>query len=352
MDEVPPSEAYPMFHYVFDGIKGSKQLNTFRSYGNNLLCALDGTYSFSSEKIHCENCSSKEHKNGTITYFYSAITPVLVAPGQKKVISLPPEFVTPQDGYQKQDCENVAAKRWIKQYAPLYKDLGIIILGDDLYCRQPICTLILDKGLHFILVCKPNSHKILYEWVEELQAMNAVETVVEKIRRGNTHHIHTYRFVNKVPLRDGEKALEVNWCELTITSAAGKRLYKNAFTTDFTISKDNVKQIVADGRARWKIENENNNVLKTKCYHLEHNFGHGKKHLSNFLLTLNLLAFLFHTALEMFDDVYRRIREDLPTRKTFFQDIRALTRYVCFNSWEAMLTFMARGLDLDLPDTS
>ena len=352
MDEVPPSEAYPMFHYVFDGIKESKQLNTFRSYGNNLLCALDGTYSFSSDKIHCENCSSKEHKNGTITYFHSAITPVLVAPGQKKVISLPPEFITPQDGHQKQDCENAAAKRWIKQYAPLYKDLGIIILGDDLYCRQPICTLILDKGLHFILVCKPNSHKILYEWVEELQAMNAVETVVEKIRRGNTHHIYTYRFANKVPLRDGEKALEVNWCELTITSAAGKRLYKNAFTTDFTISKDNVKQIVADGRARWKIENENNNVLKTKGYNLEHNFGHGKKHLSNFLLTLNLLAFLFHTALEMFDDVYRRIREDLPTRKTFFQDIRALTRYVCFNSWEAMLTFMARGLELDLPDTS
>jgi len=109
---------------------------------------------------------------------------------------------------------------------------------------------------------------------------------------------------------------------------------------------------VADGRARWKIENENNNILKTKGYHLEHNFGHGKNHLSNFLLTLNLLAFLFHTALEMFDDTYRRIREDLPARKTFFDDIRALTRYMCFTSWEVMLTFMARGLKLELPDES
>ena len=44
------------------------------------------------------------------------------------------------------------------------------------------------------------------------------------------------------------------------------------------------------GRARWKIENENNNVLKTKGYHLDHNFGHGKKHLSSLLLTMNLLA--------------------------------------------------------------
>ena len=36
MDEVPASKAYPMFHYVFNGIKESKQLDTFRSYGNNL----------------------------------------------------------------------------------------------------------------------------------------------------------------------------------------------------------------------------------------------------------------------------------------------------------------------------
>jgi hypothetical protein len=39
--------------------------------------------------------------------------------------------------------------------------------------------------------------------------------------------------------------------------------------------------VVEAGRSRWKIENENNNVLKTKGYHLEHNFGHGQQHLSN-----------------------------------------------------------------------
>jgi hypothetical protein len=350
MDEVEPSNVYPVYQYIFDSIKSSGRLDMFRSYGGNLLCALDGTHFFSSQKIHCKNCSTKEHKNGTTTYYHSAITPVFVAPGQNKVISLPPEFITPQDGHKKQDCENAAAKRWINQYGPLYKDLGITILGDDLYCRQPICSLILAKHLHFILVCKPDSHKILYQWIEELQAMNAVETLVEKRWTGKTHHTYTYRFVNQVPIRDGEDALEVNWCELTITSAGGKRLYKNAFTTDFTISKDNVAQIVADGRARWKIENENNNILKTKGYHLEHNFGHGKNHLSNLLLTLNLLAFLFHTALEMFDETYKRIRDDLPTRKIFFDDIRALTRYMCFKSWEVMLTFMARGLELEIPN--
>ena len=95
-----------------------------------------------------------------------------------------------------------------------------------------------------------------------------------------------FLFINQVPLRDGEDALQVNWCKLTTRLPDGKIVYKNSFVTNFKISKNNVKPIVADGRARWKIENENNNVLKTKGYHLEHNFGHGKKHLSALLLTL------------------------------------------------------------------
>ena len=48
---------------------------------------------------------------------------------------------------------------------------------------------------------------------------------------------------------------------------------------------DNVAQIVAADRARGKIENENNKVLKNQGYHFDHNFGHGKQHLPNVLAT-------------------------------------------------------------------
>jgi len=51
------------------------------------------------------------------------------------------------------------------------------------------------------------------------------------------------------------------------------------------------------------------------------------------------------------DDKYQLIRNKLVTRKTFFNDIRALTRYICFPSWEEMLNFMMRGLRLEIPDT-
>jgi hypothetical protein len=73
--------------------------------------------------------------------------------------------------------------------------------------------------------------------------------------------------------------------------------------------------------------------------------------LASFLLTLNLLAFLFHTILELLDANYRLLRQELATRQTFFNDIRALTRYLHFNSWQHLLEFMIQQLELD-PDTS
>ena len=77
------------------------------------------------------------------------------------------------------------------------------------------------------------------------------------------------------------------------------------------------------GRARWKIENENNNVLKTKAYHLEHNFGHGKKHLSSQLLAMNLLAFAFHTLLEVTEPSYQLVRAAVGARRKFFQHLES-----------------------------
>jgi hypothetical protein len=82
---------------------------------------------------------------------------------------------------------------------------------------------------------------------------------------------------------------------------------------------------VAAGRARWKIENESNNVLKNRGDHLEHNFGHGKKHLSSLLATMNLLAFGLHTLLELVGGSDRLIRAPLGRRQRCFQHLEALT---------------------------
>jgi len=155
-----------------------------------------------------------------------------------------------------------------------------------------------------------------------------------------------------LPLRDGDAALTVDWCELTTTDENGKVLYRNAFVSNHTITADNVEAMVQAARTRWKVENENNNTLKTKGYHLTHNFGHGKHHLSATLATLNLLAFLLHTVLDHMDSKYQLIRATLPSRTMFFQHIQALTSYLCFESFDALLDFMLQGWKLTHPDTS
>ncbi len=352
LDPVPPSLVLPVFAYAFDGLKNAGFLEPFRSVNGTFLVALDGTEYHSSHVIHCDKCSTKQHKNGEITYHHTVVAPVLVAPGNDVVISLPPEFVTPQDGKEKQDCETAAAKRWIEAHTMHLHGLDITILGDDLYSRQPMCTEILDAGWNFILVCKPDSHKTLYEWLNEFQKMGEVQSVTIKRRKGKKTFTDTYRFMNKLPLRDGADALDVNWCELITTQQDGKILFRNSFCTNHEVTEGNVAEIVTAGRARWKVENENFNTLKTKGYNLEHNFGHGKENLSAILFTFNLLAFLFHSILGMMDTKYRMIREKLPTRKTFFEHIRALTTYICFENWDAMLNFMMRGLELEVPNTS
>ena len=76
----------------------------------------------------------------------------------------------PQDGHDKQDCERVAAKRWLKQQARHFQPHHMTLLGDDLYSNQPLCQLALDEKYNFIFVCKPDSHQILYEWLDGLDA--------------------------------------------------------------------------------------------------------------------------------------------------------------------------------------
>lgn len=219
-------------------------------------------------------------------------------------------------------------------------------MGDDIYAHQPFCRRTLLYGFDFIFVCKPDSHKTLYDWVQLLQPHQDLHILKTRVRKGAKWEQHTYRYANQVPLAEGQDALKVNWCELMVTDEKGEILYRNGFITDFKITEHNVEMIVATARARWKIENENNNTLKTKGYHLEHNFGHGKNHLASFLAALNILAFLYHAFLSFTDENYRLIRAKLPTRQTFFDDLRALTRYILFANWDALLDFMMAGLEI------
>ena len=222
---------------------------------------------------------------------------------------------------------------------------GITYLGDDVYCHQSHCARVLDQHADFLFTCKPDSHVTLYEWVADFLRNGRVTRVVRTRRVGKKFLTDTYRYVHAVPLRDSDDALMVNWCELVTTAHDGTVVFQNAWATSHLVTDDNVAALADAGRARWKIENENNNTLKTKGYHFDHNFGHGKHHLSNLFATMILLAFLVHTTLDWIDSPFPSVRSLLPSRRTFFEHLRALIQYLPFDDWNHLMLFMLRSLD-------
>jgi hypothetical protein len=106
------------------------------------------------------------------------------------------------------------------------------------------------------------------------------------------------------------------------------------------VTKQNVAEIVACGRTRWKIENEGFNVMKNHGYEFEHNLGHGKRFLAMMLASLNLLAFAWHTILELLEPPIAA-RGVGAKRTSFFAHLATITAYVVSPSWTVLLEALA-----------
>jgi hypothetical protein len=338
LDPADPALLHPVFSETVDQLQRTAGgLDVFRRLGGRLLIALDGTEYYCSKKIHCPQCATRLRGKGETDYYHAMLAATLVAPGHDKVVPLEPMFIIAQDGSEKQDCENTAAKRWLAVHGQRYAALGAVYLGDDLFSRQPLCQAVKDAGGHFVFVCKPSSHPLIQEYLTGVDLPALEQTV----KRGRQRVVHRYRWLPGVPLRDGRDAMTVNWFEIEIVNARGETTYRNSFVTDLPVGPDTVVELAACGRARWKIENETFNVLKNKGYNLEHSFGHGKQNLAAILVSLNLLAFAMHTVCDIGDELWRAARNKLGPRYNFFAKLAAITVYLFFPSWDDLLLTLA-----------
>lgn len=345
LDFVEPSSLYDLFDEALAAVEKAGALPSLSGLDGHTLIAFDGTQYFCSHKLSCAHCSTRKRSNGAVEYFHTLVAASIVAPGHNRALPLPPEFVQPQDGHDKQDCESRAARRWLERHGERYRRLKPVYLGDDLYANQPLCEAVVASGGHFLFVCKPDSHKTLTEYLTgvDLPSRSA------EVRHGKRRATHVWRWMTALPIRDGRDALCVNWLELVIKNAKGEVTYRNSFVTDLPVNADTVADLASAGRARWKIENETFNVLKTKGYNLEHNFGHGKKNLSATLATLNLIAFAIHTAAELADEAWKTAMNTAGARVRFFNHLRSLTVYIPFPSWNALLNTLSFRAPPPLP---
>jgi hypothetical protein len=331
LDEVDPDEIAPAFNLFFRPLQRGKHLEKYRVFDKYYVASIDGSEYFGSEAIHCPGCLKAEKK--TVRFAHKIVQPALMKPGIRQVIPLAPEEVRNTDGSDKQDCEINAAKRLLARMHQSHPKLSFIIVADGLYSKQPMIEEILSVSNHYVLVAKPTDHRKLMEWVNEMRLLSAVIHMEFTDRQGR---VHVYEWINDVPLNDNKKTLAVNYFEYWIKEG-DRTTYHNSWVTDFAIDDDNVEELVRIGRCRWKIENEVFNTLKNQGYHIEHNYGHGKKRLSFNFFLLNLLAFFMHQIFELTDPLYMAVRKKCGSKQAMWERLRSVLTVLIFDSWEGLL---------------
>ena len=195
LDTVPPETLYPCLRRLVESLYQAQFLEPLRAIKQTLLLAFDGTHFFSSQKISCSCCCEQSLSNGKTHYSHSALTPVIVAQGESKVVPLIPEFITSQDGHEKQDCEIAAAKRWLTQWGTDYAAWNMTLLGDDLYCHQPFVQMAREQGFEVILTCRHGSHPVVVEWISDFERNEQLHSMTIKQGYGKRQLNYSYNFV-------------------------------------------------------------------------------------------------------------------------------------------------------------
>jgi len=354
LDTVDPVELRPAFEAMQGELQRGKALESFTVLEGRYLLAVDGTGQFASTAISCPHCCVKKaskkktsRKADTETstpdddgvqFYHQSLAAALVHPDVKGV-ALPVglEPITRADGATKNDCERNAAKRLLPYIAEAYPRRRFCVVEDALASNGPHVELLGELGMDYILGVKPAGNGALFAEVHRRQsAGELVEWESEEAADGS---VSGYRFTHSVTLNASHEHLQVDYLEWWEIDKKGKQ---TSFTwvTNLTITIENVFEIMRAARARWRIENETFNTLKNQGYEFEHNFGHGKRHLSSTLAALMMLAFLVDQIQEHACRVFKEARTTRRTKATLWLQMRAMMTTWRMTGWEMMMDLL------------
>lgn len=345
LDTIPGSDLSPIFKDFFERLRRHKHLEDYAVLPNTLMCVFDGTQYHSSSKVFCDCCLTRKDKSGETTYSHAVLQGAIMHPDKKQVLPVMPEAIQNSDGSEKQDCERNAVKRLVVKLKQTHPRQKFIIAGDGLMSCQSIMETVSEQGMHSLFVAKPGDHKYLFEWLDAFEQLPELKVTDNQ---GRTHH---YRWQNAVPLNGRADAIDVNYLEYSLYNAQGKRTFHNSWVTDIPVTETNIKTLAQAGRCRWKIENECFNTLKNQGYHIEHNYGHGKQHLSYNMYLLTLLAFFFHQILELTDGTYQACRKKFGSKRYMWESFRGAIRAILFTDWASFYDFMLNPDDWEVTIT-
>ena len=347
LDPVDPQQLRPLFREVFRQLQRGKALEPMAYYEGCYLLSIDGTGSFSSEKLSSASCLTKKSRTGKMTYHQQVLGAAIVHPDFKEVIPLAPEMIIRQDGVKKNDCERNAAKRFLRKLRQDHPHLPLIVVEDGLSSNGPHIRELQQYGMHYILGAKEGDHPLLFHHLAQAASNKEINehTLVDPQDPKLTHE---FRFLNGVPLNQSNLDLSVNVIEYWQRSA--KKPLHFCWVTDFTVTKDNVYQLMRGGRARWKIENETFNTLKNQGYHFGHNYGLGKEHLSEVFVMLMMLAFLVDQTQQLTSALFRSVWQKFGTKRSLWENVRNMFHVFELESMEMLYTALLNGYRQPKPE--
>jgi hypothetical protein len=349
LDEVYPEYLPPCYKAVFSAIQRGKALEEMVFLEGCYLLPMDGTEYFSSEKLQSPYCMERTSSTtGITTYYLQTLGAVLVHPDRKEVIPLMPEPISKQDGATKNDCEMNASRRLLLKIRKDHPHLKLIVCQDAISPNGPYIRFLMEHDLRFILRVKESDHSHLFEQLDQAirkGKAKAKDLILEDPT--DPEKLHVFRWVNGASINASHKDVRVDLLEYWEIRGEEKKYF--SWVTNFTLTPENVYQIMSGGRARWKIENETFNTLKNQGYNYEHNYGLGQKYLSMVFVNLMMLAFLVDQTQQLTCTLFQSVWKKVGSKKALWAKIRALFCCFLFDSMQMLYLTILHGFEKHRP---
>lgn len=332
IDPLAPIKFRPPFTLIINKLEEHGFLKDYKYLDGYYILSMDATGIFSSNKISCPDCCIKNHANGTTECYHQMETAAIVHPDKEAVFPLAPEAIIKEINAAKNDCELNAIKRLLTHIKQEYPDYKFLVLLDSLSSKAPHIKLLKSLGYSYIIVTKEGDHQYLYE---QVQTHICAGTDKEfEYYDAELKRTRGFRFINNLSLNKSNKDVLVNFLEYWEIDENGKQVIYFTWVTDIFLTKDNVFAIMRAGRARWKIENEVFNTTKNLSYYLEHNYGHGKQHLSTIFPMLIMLAFLIDQVQKCCCPVFQAAENTFTTKVYLWDKMWSLFLNFLIKDWE------------------
>ncbi len=320
-------------------------IENYNVLGNYKVMSVDGVHYYSSEKIKCAHCLTKNHSDGTVSYHHSMLCAVMVHPDQSEVIPLDCEPIIKSDGQSKNDCELNASKRLLTSILKQYKKEKCILVEDALYATNPNVKQIISNGWGYVLRVKDTSQQTIFSLYHgRKQRGQLIENQIE-----NDSATHYYSYMNNALLNNQKDSVRVNFLHYEHTNTKGRKQQFD-WITHQKLNQSNVETIAKIGRSRWKIENETFNTLKNQGYNFEHNYGHGHSNLSSVMALLMLLAFTIDQIQQHTSQLFQALVKELKTRIKLWEAMRNVFTMITVDSMDTLLLTIAQNWQIALED--